>query len=278
MNFAIYLPNYGDAVNAQNLSELARLAEHAGWDGFFLFDHILVSKNQGHHMVDPWVALAAMSMTTKHIRLGTTLTPLARRRPWKLARETVTLDHLSNGRLTITVGLGAPEKAEFAYFGEETDKRVRAKKLDEGLEILVGLWSGKPFSFSGEHYCIEKIRFRPTPLQTPRIPIWVGGYWPKKAPFIRAARWDGALPLKHRGGMTPKDFQDLKAFIDDRREVDIPYDLVSMGYLLDQPVEKRTKTLDALAAAGLTWWLESFFRDKHDFDKLLARIEGGPPR
>jgi alkanesulfonate monooxygenase SsuD/methylene tetrahydromethanopterin reductase-like flavin-dependent oxidoreductase (luciferase family) len=277
MKFGIYLSNYGEAISARSLSELARASEAAGWDGFFLFDHILVSKNQGHRMVDPWVALAAMSMTTERIRLGTTLTPLARRRPWKLARETVTLDHLSNGRLTLTVGLGAPHLAEFGYFGEQTDRRVRAGKLDEGLQILTGLWSGKPFAFSGKYYHLEKVRFQPTPLQSPRIPIWVGGYWPNRAPFRRAARWDGAFPLKHAGGMTPKDFVDVKSFIDAQRVADAPYDLVSMGYLLDQPGEKRSKSLESFSAVGVNWWLESFFRQKDDYDKLMARIEGGPP-
>jgi len=278
MNFGIYLPNYGDAVSARNLAKLGSAAEKAGWDGFFIFDHILVSKNKGHQMVDPWVALAAMAMTTDHIRIGTTVTPLARRRPWKLARETVTLDHLSHGRLTLTVGLGEPEEAEFAYFGEQTDRRIRAEKLDEGLDILTGLWTGESFSYSGKHYQIEKIKFQPATLQTPRIPLWVGGYWPNKAPFRRAARWDGAFPLKHSGFMKPKDFEALKAFIEKHRTVNSPYDLVRMGYLCDNTRDERQKTLAALAKAGVTWWLESFFRFKHSFDILLTQVEQGPPR
>ena len=277
MRYGIYLPNYGDAISARNLAELASVAEKSGWDGFFIFDHILVSKNQGHRMVDPWVALAAMAMTTERIRLGTTVTPVARRRPWKLARETVTLDHLSGGRLILSVGLGAPAKAEFAYFGEQTDPHIRAEKLDEGLDILDGLWSGKPFSYRGKHYQIEKIKFQPTPLQRPRIPVWVGGYWPNKAPFLRAARWDGAFPLKHRGAMKPQDFDALKAFIDEHRVADSPYDLVTMGYLRDKPKDQQRKTIDALASAGVTWWLESFFQLKHSNDALYSQIEQGPP-
>lgn len=278
MKFGIYLPNYGDAISARNLAELARTADEVGWDGFFIFDHILVSKNSGHQMVDPWVALAAMAMTTEHIRLGTTATPVARRRPWKLARETVTLDHLSNGRLTLTVGLGEPEQAEFAYFGEQTDRRIRAEKLDEGLDILVGLWTGKPFSYRGRHHHIEKIKFRPAALQSPRIPVWVGGYWPNKAPFRRAARWDGAFPLKHGAAMLPKDFKELKAFVDEHRTIDSPYDLVTMGNLRDKTKDKRQKTLSALSDVGVTWWLESFFRLKHSYEKLISQIEKGPLR
>jgi alkanesulfonate monooxygenase SsuD/methylene tetrahydromethanopterin reductase-like flavin-dependent oxidoreductase (luciferase family) len=277
MNFGIYLPNYGDAISGHSLSELAHAAEQAGWDGIFLFDHILVSKNQGHHMVDPWVALAAMAMTTSRIRIGTTLTPLARRRPWKVARETVTLDHLSEGRLILTVGLGEPEKAEFAYFGEETDRHIRAEKLDEGLDILTGLWSGKPFSYAGKHYQIEKVRFQPATLQKPRIPIWVGGYWPNKAPFRRAARWDGAFPLKHGGAMTAKDFSALKAFIEQERASDTPFDLVTMGYLQSMDETKQSKTLQAYSRAGVTWWLESLFQLKNSYYKMAKLIEQGPP-
>lgn len=150
----------------------------------------------------------------------------------------MTLDHLSPGRLTLSVGSGAPEQAEFACFGEQTDQRIRAEKLNEGLDILAGLWTGKPFSSSRNHYQIEKINFRPATLQTPRIPLWVGGYWPNKAPFHRAVRWDGAFLLKHGGAMLPKDFDAFKAFIDEHRTIDSPYDLVTMGYLRESTKEK----------------------------------------
>jgi len=273
----VYLPNYGAAISARSLMELASTAERAGWDGFFLWDHILVSKTAGHPMVDPWVALGAMATVTGRIRLGTTVTPVARRRPWKLARETVTLDHLSQGRLILAVGLGAPEKAEFAYFGEETDPLLRAERLDEGLDILAGLWSGKPFSYTGRHYQIEKIRFKPAAYQTPRIPVWVGGYWPNQAPFRRAARWDGVFPLKHGGFITPKDVEDIRAFLDSQRSDGSPYDVVTVGRIVDQPSDEQRKRIAAYAEAGATWWLESFFGSIHDADDLHQRIAAGPP-
>jgi len=149
MQYGIYLPNFGDEISPRALADLACEAEEAGWDGFFLWDHILYSKTQKLRMVDPWIVLAAMAMKTERIRLGTSVTPLPRRRPWKLARETVTLDHLSNGRLILSVGLGEPGDAEFGQFGEETDVKVRATKLDEGLDVLAGLWRGKSFSHQG---------------------------------------------------------------------------------------------------------------------------------
>ena len=171
MQHGIYVPNFGEETSVRSLATLAHEAEEAGWDGFFIWDHILYSKSSSLPMVDPWIALAAMAMTTERIRIGTTVTPLPRRHPWKLARETASLDHLSNGRLILGVGLGYPPDAEFSHFGEEANDRIRAAKLDEGLHVLAGLWSGKPFRHDGEHYHIKKMTFLPPVLQVPRIPI-----------------------------------------------------------------------------------------------------------
>lgn len=151
MQYGLYLPNFANEISPRALADLACEAEDAGWDGFFLWDHILYSKTQRLCMVDPWIALAAMAMKTERIRLGTSVTPLPRRRPWKLARETVSLDHLSNERLILSVGLGEPGDAEFGQFGEEADVKVRAAKLDEGLDVLAGLWRGISFSYQGKY-------------------------------------------------------------------------------------------------------------------------------
>jgi len=169
----------------------------------------------------------------KKIRIGTTVTPIARRRPWKLARETVSIDHLSEGRLILTVGLGTPAEAEFETFGEESNQQIRAKKLDEGLDILLGLWSGESFSYKGEYYQLEDVRFLPKPIQSPRIPIWVGGGWPRKKPFIRAARYDGVFPLRagYRGKLQPNDYQDIVNFITSHRTASEPFDVVLMDEL-----------------------------------------------
>lgn len=277
MRYGIYLSNFGKAISARSLADLADEAERAGWDGFFLWDQILGSKSNRLPMVDPWVALTAMAMKTEHIRLGTTVTPLARRRPWKLARETVTLDHLSKGRLTLSVGLGDPPDAEFSHFGEDADLQIRAKKLDEGLEILTGLWNGKAFEFRGEQFSLEKTVFRPPAFQSPRIPIWVGGFWPNKAPFRRAALWDGAFPLKSGSKMTGKDLQEIRAYIEQHRESTGHFDLVMMGYSPGDDREKAAKILRPYMAAGLTWWLESLFREKNSYSDMLSRIRQGPP-
>ena len=277
MRYGLYTPNYGAAISARTLAELAHEAEAAGWDGFFIWDHILASKSQRDPLVDPWVTLAAIAMNTDRIRIGTAVTPVARRRPWKLARETVTLDHLSGGRLILTVGLGFPPDADFAQFGEEPDAKVRAAKLDEGLEILTGLWKGKPFRYDGENYHIEKTLFLPPALQTPRIPIWVGGYWPNKAPFRRAARWDGAFPLKMGGGMTQRDLEEIRTYIQQHRTTTTPFDLVMMGYTPGNDKTKAHKTVARYAAAGLTWWLESLFGLRGSVEAMRSRVRQGPP-
>jgi alkanesulfonate monooxygenase SsuD/methylene tetrahydromethanopterin reductase-like flavin-dependent oxidoreductase (luciferase family) len=232
MQFGLSLPQFDAFGDVRKLVELAQAAEEAGWDGFFVWDHILFD-DFWRPMVDPWVALAAIAMATEHIRIGTLVTPVARRRPWKLARETVSLDRLSGGRLILGVGLGSPETWEYGFFGEETDNRIRAEKLDEGLAILQGLWSGEMFGFQGKHYQLEEMRFLPTPVQQPRIPIWVAGLWPNKPPMRRAARFDGAIPIKSPGTLTPDDWREALAYINQHRTSDepsdTPFDAVAMG-------------------------------------------------
>ncbi|HEX5860141.1 MAG TPA: LLM class flavin-dependent oxidoreductase, partial [Microbacterium sp.] len=197
MKFGLHLPNFGAFGDARALADLAVAAETAGWDGFFLWDHLLFCDLDQNDHVDPWVALTAIAAATSTIRLGPLVTPVARRRPWELARQAVSLQNFSNGRLVLGVGLGEPTEWDFRFFGDPTDPRVRAEKLDEGLEILRGLWSGKQFGFSGQHYRLEPMTFLPPPV-TP-IPIWVGGAWPNRRPFRRAARHQGVMPLGGAG-------------------------------------------------------------------------------
>jgi alkanesulfonate monooxygenase SsuD/methylene tetrahydromethanopterin reductase-like flavin-dependent oxidoreductase (luciferase family) len=177
MRFGLNMPNFAEFADPATAVDLARDAESAGWEGFFLWDHINLFGEMEVPLADPWVLLAAVAQATERIQIGTLVTPVPRRRPWVLARQTATLDRLSNGRLILGVGLGVPAATEFAAFGEETDVKVRAQKLDEGLVILTGLWSGEPFEFEGRHYKIQRTRFLPAPVQQPRIPIWVAAIW-----------------------------------------------------------------------------------------------------
>lgn len=253
MQYGLSLPPFGDFADPHVLIDAAQRAEKAGWDGFFIWDHVFFDPSF-HPNLDPWVGLAGVAMATTRMRIGTLITPLARRRPWKVARETVTLDRLSNGRLTLGVGLGDPVQWDFGFFHEEIDARTRAKMLDEGLDILTRAWTGEPVNFHGEQFQVEGVPFNPTPVQTPRIPIWVGGNWANKPPMRRAARWDGYVPIKMDGGMTPNDCREALAYIKQHRTVDTPFDLVSTPMLPDNPSQARD-LLHQYAEAGLTWWI-----------------------
>ena len=276
MKFAINLPNFGPFGDPRLMADLAREAEAAGWDGFFIWDVFGGESVAPTPVVDPWIALAAIAATTERIRFGPMVTPLPRRRPWKLAREAASLDHLSGGRLILGVGIGTPPE-EFARFGEEPDPRVRAEMLDEGLEVLTGLWSGEPFSFHGRHYRVEEATLLPRPVQQPRIPIWVGGTWPRKPPFRRAARWDGVFPGGLHGNLTLDEIREMVGFIQAQRLSGAPIDVMVGGDVpFDNPARAR-EILAEYAAAGVTWWIEGIGEWRGDVDAMARFIQGGPP-
>lgn len=261
------------------VAELAREAEAAGWDGAFYWDGICVGAME---TFDPWVVMAAMAMTTERVRLGAILTPPARRRPWKLTRETLALDHLSNGRLVLPVGLGALDDGGFSKVGEPTDRKIRAALLDEILEILTGLWSGEPYSHEGEHYRIEEMTFLPRPVQSPRVPIWVVGAWPSKKSMNRALRYDGLLAAKVGGSgdptVTPEDIQAMKTYVEEHRTQSTPFDIVWEGTTPGDDPERTAATVRPFARAGVTWWMESMWTPPNEPEDLRSRIRQGPPQ
>jgi alkanesulfonate monooxygenase SsuD/methylene tetrahydromethanopterin reductase-like flavin-dependent oxidoreductase (luciferase family) len=287
---AIYLPNYGPFGDARAIADLARDAESAGWDGFFLWDHIAPYNDAGSSLpcTDPWLALTAAAMQTTSIMIGTTVTPLPRRRPHKLARETVTLDRHSNGRLILGVGIGLGQ-SEWDHLGEEKDPRSRGRMLDEALDVLVGLWSGKPFHFNGEHYHIEQAQFLPIPFQKPRIPVWVGGLWPNKRPFRRMAHWDGMFPLFDVFGPEQEPvFAEAVAFVQTERErlgLIEPFDVIKMGMSPGDDPAEAAASINSAIEAGATWWLELIMpevyglnpTDPQAFTLLRSRVMQGPP-
>ena len=228
-------------------------------------------------VADPWVALSAIALKTERIRIGALVTPLPRRRPWKLAREATTLDHLSGGRLIVGVGIGGDRwHREFSTFGESVDDKVHAVQLDEGLDVLLGLWSGKPFSYEGQHYTVRDAQFLPSPVQSPRIPLWVAGIWPNKAPMRRAARWDGVCPIVEGHLIQPEEVREMLAYIRQYRSAAEPFDVVIGGYLDNSDPEKAANVLRSYAEAGVTWWQEGFLG--HDtLDDVRGRIRQGPP-
>jgi alkanesulfonate monooxygenase SsuD/methylene tetrahydromethanopterin reductase-like flavin-dependent oxidoreductase (luciferase family) len=278
MRYGLALPNGG--VDARTLVGFGVLAEEVGWDGVFLEDYIVYQNRQDVQTHDPWAILAGLALRTAHVRLGTEVTPLPRRRPWKLARETATVDHLSGGRLILGVGLGDAAEPGFRQF-EETDARRRAELLDEGLAVLAGLWSGKPFSYRGRHYQVDETTFLPPPVQRPRIPIWVGGGYPLKGPMERAARWDGACLYKHPPTandhrMTADDVRGLKRFVESRRTAGDPYDIVVGGHQRSADWDAERAHIRSVREAGATWWIEWVPPDKPDV--MRAAIQRGPLR
>jgi alkanesulfonate monooxygenase SsuD/methylene tetrahydromethanopterin reductase-like flavin-dependent oxidoreductase (luciferase family) len=281
MHYGFVIPN-GDV---KVVVELAVEAEAAGWDGVFIPDCIAIDTEDYPQMpaYDPWVALGAIAARTRRIRMGTMLTPVSRRRPWKLARETATLDYLSNGRLVVPVGLGALDDAGFGKVGEATDRKTRAELLDEGLDILAGLWTGQPFSYSGKHYQIQEMTFLPPPVQTPRIPIWVVGAWPRSKSMQRALRWDGLLPNKindddSRGDVTPEDIRAMRDYISEHRTQTTPFDIIMEGRTPGDYPAQASATVRAFVEAGITWWNEAMWEAPNSPEDVCARIRQGPPR
>jgi alkanesulfonate monooxygenase SsuD/methylene tetrahydromethanopterin reductase-like flavin-dependent oxidoreductase (luciferase family) len=273
---AVGLPNIGDYGDPALLVDLARAAEAAGWDGVFVWDHI-VYREHGWPAADPSVTAGAIAASTERVRLGVLVTPLARRRPWKVARETASLDVLSAGRLVVGAGLGSQAQAEFAAFGDDADARVRAEKLDEGLDILTGLWSGEPFSFTGRHHRVEETTFLPRPVQRPRPPIWIAGRWPARPPFRRASRFDGVFPtfegVGHAEMPAPERLAEAVRYTLEHRRDDAPFD-VALEAQSDGPEPER---LAPYEAAGLTWWIEKLGWFRGPLDAMRERIERGPP-
>lgn len=271
MRYGLYLPIHGP-FDVDTLTDLARTGEQAGWDGFFIWDHITWTPDDSHVVTDTTVALTSIALATEKIRFGALVTPLARRRPWKFAKETATLDRISGGRLVVGVGLGEPKDSE--PFGELTPPKVTAARLDEALTIVEKLWSGEPTTFRGEHFELTDAVLLPRPVQQPRIPVWVAGLWPNKPPFRRAARWNGALPLA-RGHMlmdlTPEELRDCRQFIVETRgseDVEMVYFAVTH--------ERNAENVAAYEAAGANWWLEAIHPLHETLDEFRARVEAGP--
>jgi alkanesulfonate monooxygenase SsuD/methylene tetrahydromethanopterin reductase-like flavin-dependent oxidoreductase (luciferase family) len=264
------------AGDPRTAAELAADAEVAGWDAVFTWDGVALGALD---TFDPWVVLAAMAMRTERVTLGAILTPPARRRPWKLAREAMTLDRLSGGRLVLPVGLGALDDAAFGNVGEPVDARTRAERLDESLEILQGLWTGEPFGFEGRHYRFGPMTFRPTPVQRPRIPIWVAATLRSERSVRRALRLDGVMPQTTDVG----EIRALAARVDrERGPLDADRDRAGGDYAItvegtsDPSDPDSVERVRAFAEAGATWWIEADWNGA-SVERLRARIAAGPP-
>jgi alkanesulfonate monooxygenase SsuD/methylene tetrahydromethanopterin reductase-like flavin-dependent oxidoreductase (luciferase family) len=266
MRSGLFLPLFDQLADPALVARLAAEAEEAGWHGVFVWDHVRF-REPVVDVSDPWITLAAIAAATTGVRLGPMVTPLARRRPVKVARETATLDRLSGGRLTLGVGLGSDEfGSEYSMTGEEVDDRQRARMLDASLEILAAAWSGEPVHHRSEHYTVDGMRFLPRPVQRPGVPVWVAGFYGKPRPLRRAARHQGFFPvnLEH-----PEQLAEIAARLAELRDdAAEPYDVIAALPAGDDPAP--------YAAAGATWWVVEFPWDAVSVDQVSGVIRDGP--
>jgi alkanesulfonate monooxygenase SsuD/methylene tetrahydromethanopterin reductase-like flavin-dependent oxidoreductase (luciferase family) len=276
---AIGVPNVGSFGDPSLLVTLAVAAEEHGWDGFFVWDHQLYWDPEWA-VADPVVVISAVAARTARVRLGIMVNVLARRRAGKVARESVTLDRLSQGRLVFGAGLGSRAE-EFTAFGEPGDARERAARLDESLELLDALWTGEPVTFHGEHLTATDVTMLPRPVQRPRIPVWCGGRWPNRAPFRRAARWDGVMPTHAGHGlgetMPPEDLRTVVRYTQEHRAAAGPFDVALEGQTDGTEPDRGARRVIPYAEAGLTWWIEALGWWRGTPEDALARIIQGPP-
>jgi alkanesulfonate monooxygenase SsuD/methylene tetrahydromethanopterin reductase-like flavin-dependent oxidoreductase (luciferase family) len=287
MRYSINVPNFGEFAAPEVFAEVARRAEEAGWEALLVWDHVVEQKDKRREIADPWILLTAAALATRRIRLGTAITPVARRRPAKLAREVTTLDRLTGGRMILGAGLGAPIHDEYASFGDTTDLKVLAERLDEGLHALDLLWSGEPVTYRGNQITIDDVALLPTPVQRPRVPVWVGGFWPNKAPMRRAARWDGAIPgLPGMEVARPPEASEVREIVEFLRRcrsenglAGRPFDIIVGGKSPTGPAAAQD-LLGPLADLGITWWDERmpWGPDLERAEPILRRIDQGPPR
>jgi len=276
---AIGVPNVGTFGDPSLLADLAVAAEEHGWDGFFVWDHQLYW-DPDWAVADPVVVISAVAARTARVRIGILVNVLARRRAGKVARESVTLDRLSQGRLVFGAGLGSRAE-EFTAFGEPGDPRERAARLDESLDLVDALWRGEPVTFHGAHLEATGVTMLPRPVQRPRIPVWCAGRWPNKAPFRRAARWDGVMPTHAGYGlgqtMPPDDLRAVVRYTQEHRDGAGPFDVALEGQTDGAAPDRGGRHVIPYAEAGLTWWIEALGWWRGTPADALARIRQGPP-
>ncbi len=262
MKHGLFLPLFDELAEPRLVAAIAADAESAGWDGVFVWDH-LDYRAPVTGIADPWVTLAAMAMTTESVRLGPMVTPLPRRRPLKVAREVVSLDRLSGGRVILGVGIGSDRSGEFSHTGEELDTRVRAAMLDEGLQLLRDAWTGQPLDHQGQHYLAEDLFVRPTPLQE-RLPIWAAVRYGNANPLKRAARHDGVFPI---------DIDHPDKLAETLAGLEIPNRPFDVAVGAQDETDPRP-----YEAVGATWWMRGFSPFGLTEDEVRSVLAAGPLR
>ena len=278
MKHGIFLPPFNELADPRRVARLAADAEKAGWDGFYVWDHMLAEPDMA--VAEAWMTMAAIATATERVRIGAMVTPLARRRPWVLARQIATLDQLSDGRLTVGIGLGDDGWREFSAFGDETSARARGEMLDESLAIIQGLLAGNALDFTGRYFTVRTSAVLPKPVQDP-VPIWAAIRWPNRKPLDRAARLPGCFPIFAGSGQLPAppdaaDLTELRAELA-KRGAPESADVAVRVALHRLPSQQRPDAIATLAAAGVTWLLEAFAPGQ-DAAQIEEYVRSGPPR
>lgn len=273
MKYGLALPY----TTPRTVARLSQLAEESGWDGCFLGDAIWCE--------DPMISLAAAAMTTSRIRLGTMITPVPLRIPWKLASESVALDHLSDGRLILGLGAGAVWMGWQAFPDHVTDAISRAEMLDETIDILTLLYQRKQFDYDGKHYHLkltqlDEMHYPPSPVQKPRIPLWCVGLWPRRKSMARVLKSDGLIaeklgPEGKPRDITADDIREINAYLESNRTLSTPFEVVLNGKVADLDRPQLQDKLLPLIQAGATWWIEGLWDATEDI--AARRIRRGPP-
>jgi luciferase-like monooxygenase len=274
LKFGVALPY----TSARKVAKYASLAEKAGWDGCFLGDAIWCE--------DPMISLAAAATITHRIRLGTMIIPMPLRRPWKVASESVALDHLSEGRLILGLGAGAVWMGWQGFPDEVSDTRARAEMLDESIDVLTLLYQRQQFDYDGRHYhlkltLVDEMHYPPRPVQQPRIPLWVVGMWPRKKSMQRILKADGIIVEKRDFDgageeATPTDICEIKTYVGANRTLSTPFDIVASGKTVGLSPSEQQDRLLPRQEAGLTWWIEDMIGEPEE--QVIAYLNGGPPR
>jgi hypothetical protein len=275
MRHGVFLPPFNELSDPHRVIALAVLAEEAGWDGFFLWDHVLRRPEQAPEVADPWIILAGVACATRRLRLGTMVTPLVRRRPQVLARQVVTLDHLSSGRVVLGLGLGVDSTGELSRFGELLDPVERGELLDEGAALLAQLMAGDQIEHRGAHFVADGVRFLPRPVQQPRVPMWFGAQGgagrpgaetrpgPAARPVRRAARYDGLFLINAAPGQLERA---VAMILDERGSLD--------GFDIAVSADEAGPIHEA-ESAGATWWMLNL-RPEMSYDDVSALVAAGP--
>lgn len=270
VRYGLSVPNF---ASPSRLVELAVASDAAGWDGFFLWDHMVVDRSSPPPIFEPWTTLAAAAVMTTRVRVGTLVTPVPRRRPWVLARQVCTVD-LSGGRAVLGVGLGVPPQEEYAALGEPADARRHGEILDEALTVIDALWSGEAVHHHGAHFHIDGVRFHPRPLQEPRVPIWCAASLPSYAGVRRGARWDGVAPMYSAPGeMRPVTVEEVASVVTELRA----YGGADDSDVVVWAIAPNADLQLSYEQAGATWIIEGPSAGPDWLEDAAAIAAAGPP-